>query len=66
MAAAGILGLFTSCMDSLKSLLTYHKFGAEYELLCTELSLQALRFRLWGNSVSTQQAEFWRQILTRI
>lgn len=56
MAAAGFVALFRSCMDSLKSILTSQEFGAEYEVLCTEFSLQCLRFRLWGDSVGMNNA----------
>lgn len=51
MATAGLVALFRSCMDGLKSILTTQEFGSEYELLCTELALQSLRIHLWGNSV---------------
>jgi len=47
-----LVALFRGSMDSLKSILISQDFGTEYEILCTELSLQWLRIRLWGQSVS--------------
>jgi hypothetical protein len=47
-----LVALLPDCMDSLKSILTSQDFGSEYEILCTELSVQWLRIRLWGQSVS--------------
>jgi hypothetical protein len=49
---ASLVALFCGCMDSLKSILTSQDFGSEYEIFCTELSVQWLRIRLWGQSVS--------------
>ncbi|KAE9373381.1 hypothetical protein N431DRAFT_504056 [Stipitochalara longipes BDJ] len=51
---ASPLSLFGSCMDSLKSILTSQDFGSEYEMLCTELSVQWLRVRLWGQAMGLQ------------
>ncbi|KAH9218688.1 prion-inhibition and propagation-domain-containing protein [Leptodontidium sp. 2 PMI_412] len=48
---ASLSGLLRSCMESFKSILTSQEFGTEYELLCTELSVQWLRVRLWGESI---------------
>jgi protein STE50 len=48
---ASLVVLFHSCMDNLKSILTSQDFGTEYEILCSELSVQWLRVRLWGQSV---------------
>ena len=49
---ASLVNLSAECMDSLKSILTSQDFGSEYEILCTELSVQWLRIRLWGQTVS--------------
>jgi len=51
MAGDALVALFRGLMGSFKSLLTPAKFGTEYELLCSELSIQSLRVRLWGESV---------------
>ncbi|KAG4428307.1 hypothetical protein IFR05_016209 [Cadophora sp. M221] len=48
---ASLGALLRSCMESFKSILTSQEFGSEYELLCTELSVQWLRVRLWGESI---------------
>lgn len=48
---AAMMAVLRSCMESFKSILTSQEFGSEYELLCTELSTQWLRIRLWGESV---------------
>jgi hypothetical protein len=49
---ASLVNLSAECMDNLKSILTSQDFGSEYEMLCTELSVQWLRIRLWGQTVS--------------
>ena len=49
---AALVALLRGCMESFKSILTSQDFGVEYELLCTEFSVQWLRIRLWGISVS--------------
>jgi hypothetical protein len=49
---ASLVNLSAEYMDSLKSILTSQDFGSEYEMLCTELSVQWLRIRLWGQTVS--------------
>jgi hypothetical protein len=43
--------LFQHVMETLKSILTTPDFGSEFGLLCTELSIQSHRVRLWGNMV---------------
>lgn len=48
---ASIAAIFLGCCDTFKSILASQDFGNEYELLCTELSIQSLRVRLWGESV---------------
>ncbi|EPE31501.1 Ubiquitin-like protein [Glarea lozoyensis ATCC 20868] len=48
---ATFVSSFLAAANGLKSILTTQDFGSDYELLCTELSLQSLRFRLWGESV---------------
>jgi hypothetical protein len=49
---AAFVELLRGCVGSFKSILISQEFGAEYELLCTDLSLQSLRVRLLGESVS--------------
>ena len=51
-AMSSIAAIFLGCCNSLKSILASQEFGSEYELLSTELSIQSLRVRLWGESVS--------------
>ncbi|RDL38358.1 uncharacterized protein BP5553_02698 [Venustampulla echinocandica] len=51
MAASSVTSLVRESSNSLKSILTSQDFGSEYQLLCTELSLQLLRIRLWAESV---------------
>ncbi|KAH7370677.1 hypothetical protein BKA65DRAFT_22153 [Rhexocercosporidium sp. MPI-PUGE-AT-0058] len=67
---ASLGALLRSCMESFKSILTSEEFGAEYELLCTELSVQWLRVRLWGESVCSPRASttlerklMWRSLV---
>lgn len=48
----GVQSYLAAPFRGLKSLLTTQHFASEYEMLCTELSLQQLRLRLWGQLVS--------------
>ena len=48
---ASIINLFVDAAEKIKCILTTQEFGAEYEIVCSELRLQWLRFRLWGESV---------------
>ncbi|KAJ5038804.1 uncharacterized protein L3040_006483 [Drepanopeziza brunnea f. sp. 'multigermtubi'] len=48
---AALVALMRSCIESFKSTSTSRDFGEKYELLCTELSIQWLRLRLWGESM---------------
>ncbi|KAI9048180.1 hypothetical protein LZ554_007975 [Drepanopeziza brunnea f. sp. 'monogermtubi'] len=48
---AALVALMRSCIESFKSTSTSRAFGEKYELLCTELSIQWLRLRLWGESM---------------
>jgi hypothetical protein len=52
MALDGFVGLYRGLIDGSKSLLTPRDFGTNYDILCSELSIQSLRVRLWGESVS--------------
>lgn len=51
LSAVSIAALFTTCIDCYSLVVAAREFGEEYELLCTELSLQKLGFFLWGESV---------------
>jgi len=44
---------FRGLLGSLKSMLTTKHFGSQYELLCSDISVQTLRLRLWGQLVRT-------------
>ncbi|KAH8674613.1 prion-inhibition and propagation-domain-containing protein [Tricladium varicosporioides] len=54
---ASITTLLRDCLQNLKAILTSKDFGANYELLCTELTLQWMRIRLWGESVGVNVEE---------
>jgi hypothetical protein len=58
------MSVVRSCLESFKSILTSQEFGSEYELLCTQLSTQWLRVRLWGESVSCSSLHVHRLKLT--
>jgi len=62
MAGDAFVTLFRGLMESFKSLLTSPKFGTEYELLCSELSVQLLRVRLWGESVGYSKHQYQSRI----
>jgi hypothetical protein len=51
LSAVSIASLFTTCIECYSLVVAARDFGEDYELLCTELSLQKLRFFLWGESV---------------
>ena len=51
LSAVSVATLFTTCIDCYSLVVAAREFGKDYELLCTELSLQKLRFFLWGESV---------------
>lgn len=51
LSAVSVAALFTTCIDCYSLVVAAREFGEDYELLCTELSLQKLRFFLWGESV---------------
>lgn len=67
MAAEGIAGLalssvsvaalFKTCIECYSLVVAAQDFGQDYELLCTELSLQKVRFFLWGESVGLASRE---------
>ncbi|KAG9238257.1 prion-inhibition and propagation-domain-containing protein [Amylocarpus encephaloides] len=46
-----LVNLFLEATNRLKCIITTQEFGAEYEMVCTELRVQWLRIRLWGESV---------------
>jgi hypothetical protein len=51
LSAVSVAALFTTCIECYSLVVAAKEFGKDYELLCTELSLQKLRFFLWGESV---------------
>jgi hypothetical protein len=51
LGAVSVAALFTTCLDCFNIIVNAKEFGHEHELLCRELSLQKLRFFLWGESV---------------
>lgn len=55
---SSVTALLRDCLQNLKAILTSKDFGANYELLCTELTLQWMRIRLWGESVRYPSAAF--------
>ncbi|KAF4635524.1 hypothetical protein G7Y89_g2590 [Cudoniella acicularis] len=57
---ASFSALLRACIQNLKAKLTTSDFGSDYELLCTELSLQWLRLRLWGESLGIDIDDFGR------
>jgi hypothetical protein len=51
LSAVSVAALFTTCIECYSLVVAAREFGEDYELLCTELSLQKLRLFLWGESV---------------
>jgi hypothetical protein len=47
----GLAALFSTCLDCFEFVVAAREFGSNYELLCTQLGLERLRFLLWGKSV---------------
>ncbi|KAH8886438.1 hypothetical protein GQ53DRAFT_658173, partial [Thozetella sp. PMI_491] len=47
----GISGLFTACIENFDIVVRARNFGEEFDLLCTQLSLQRLRLVLWGETL---------------
>ncbi|KAK3369520.1 prion-inhibition and propagation-domain-containing protein, partial [Lasiosphaeria ovina] len=47
----GIAGLFSSCVENFDIVVKARGFGEDYDLLCTQLSLQRVRFILWGETL---------------
>lgn len=47
----GIAGLFASCIENFDIVVRARDFGEEFDLLCTQLSLQRIRLVLWGESL---------------
>ena len=47
LSAVSVAALFTTCIECYSLVVAAREFGKDYELLCTELSLQKLRFFLW-------------------
>lgn len=46
-----LAALFSTCLDCFEFVVAAREFGSNYELLCTQLGLERLRFLLWGQSV---------------
>ncbi|KAK4449873.1 prion-inhibition and propagation-domain-containing protein [Podospora aff. communis PSN243] len=57
LGALGIAGLFKSCIDNFDIVVRARDFGENFDLLCTELSLQQVRLGLWGESLGFIPAE---------
>jgi len=51
LSAVSVAALFTTCVECFNIVVSAREFSRDYELLCTELSLQKLRLLLWGESV---------------
>ncbi|KAK6839221.1 P-loop containing nucleoside triphosphate hydrolase [Apiospora arundinis] len=47
----GIAGLFTSCIENFDIIVRAKDFGEDFDLMCTQLSLQRIRLALWGETV---------------
>ncbi|OTB09425.1 hypothetical protein M426DRAFT_6697 [Hypoxylon sp. CI-4A] len=47
----GIAGLFTSCIENFDIVIRAREFSEEFELLCTQLALQQIRFKIWGETL---------------
>ncbi|KAK8102152.1 mapkkk cascade protein kinase regulator ste50 [Apiospora sp. TS-2023a] len=47
----GIAGLFTSCIENFDIIVRAKDFGEDFDLLCTQLSLQRIRLALWGETL---------------
>jgi hypothetical protein len=57
LSAVSVATLFTTCIDCYNLVVAARDFGHDYELLCTQLELQKLRFFLWGESVGLATRE---------
>ncbi|KAK8073209.1 hypothetical protein PG994_004108 [Apiospora phragmitis] len=51
LGALGIAGLFTSCVENFDIIVRAKDFGEEFDLLCTQLSLQRIRLAVWGETL---------------
>ncbi|KAK0725113.1 prion-inhibition and propagation-domain-containing protein [Lasiosphaeris hirsuta] len=47
----GIAGLFKSCVENFDIVVRAKDFSEEFDLLCTQLSLQRVRLLIWGESL---------------
>ncbi|KAM7192420.1 Prion-inhibition and propagation domain containing protein [Naviculisporaceae sp. PSN 640] len=47
----GIASLFTSCIEAFDIVVRAREFGRDFDLLCTQLSLQRVRLLLWGETI---------------
>lgn len=57
LSAVSVAALFTTCVDCFNIVVSAREISRDYELLCTELSLQKLRLFLWGESVGLTSRE---------
>ena len=57
LSAVSVAALFTTCVDCFNIVVSAREIDRDYELLCTELSLQKLRLFLWGESVGLASRE---------
>ncbi|KAL3426372.1 ubiquitin-conjugating enzyme E2-16 kDa [Phlyctema vagabunda] len=51
LGAAGIAGIFSTCMECFDIFVAGKNFSDDYEQICALFSAQRLRFGLWGESV---------------
>ena len=47
----GLAGLFSTCLDAFKIVVSAREFGHDFEVLIADLDLQRLRFYLWGDAL---------------
>ncbi|KAK3386774.1 prion-inhibition and propagation-domain-containing protein [Podospora didyma] len=47
----GLAGLFKSCIENFDIVVRARDFSEEFDLLCTQLSVQQVRLLLWGESL---------------
>ncbi|KAL8776748.1 MAG: hypothetical protein Q9213_008147 [Squamulea squamosa] len=55
--AIGLTALFTTCVDAFNIVVTARDFDQDFEVLCADLSLQRLRFCLWGEAIGLVSRE---------
>ena len=50
-SAVSVAALFSTCLDCFDIIVKVRDFEPDFEILCTDLDLQRLRFCLWGESI---------------